>query len=380
MNPDDALLHELTALPTAAFLEDAVIARVGAWARKRRNIAVETDKYGNRLLTLAGKDASLPRLVLVAHADHPAFVSGETRDATLTAEFRGGVRADHAEGAAVRFFTPGGEVKLEVEKVEAGENGRLTGARFALKRKPVPPGCVGMFDFPGTLPKVRKGRLYARACDDLAGLAAGLAALDSLRKKRPTATVAVLMTRAEEVGFVGAIAACRDRGGLLAKSDRLISIETSSEQPAAPIGGGCVLRIGDKTSVFHSGFCDFLHRRCQALAEADESFKFNRALMPGGTCEATAFDAFGHVASAVCVPLGNYHNMDRENQTTGPEFIDLGDWRNLVRLLVDAGAGHHDFDGKPTALRDRLRERFDKHRHLFADPAAPLEKTANDSM
>ena len=378
MDDDLKLLHDLTALPTAAFLEDRVHEFVARWAKRRRSVTVEEDKYGNRLLSVAGRDATLPRLVLVAHTDHPAFASGGTTDGTLTAEFRGGVKADHAEGAAVRFFTPDGEVKVKAATVESGEAGRLTGATFKLPRgKAVPPGCVGMFDFPGTLPKVKKGRLHARACDDLAGVAAGLAALARIRK--PAATVAVLLTRAEEVGFVGAIGAAKDRGGLLRSRDRIVSIETSSEQPAAPLGGGCVLRIGDKTSVFNSGFCDFINRRCGVMCEQG-GFKFNRALMPGGTCEATAFDAFGYVASAVCVPLGNYHNMDRERVTTGPEFIDLADWRSLVALLVDLGQNHHDFDGKPTALRKRLDERFAKHRHLFADPTGPLEKASNDSM
>lgn len=371
---DTQTLHDLCTLPTAAFLEDAVLDYVDQWARRRRNVKVETDSFGNRLLSLAGKDKSLPRLVLVAHSDHPAFASGETTDGMLHAEFRGGVRADHADGAKVIFFTPDGEVSAKAT-AEAGDNDRLTGATFKLPRgKVVPAGCVGMFDFGGKLPTMRGRTFRARACDDLAGLAAGLAALDELRAKKPKATVCVLVTRAEEVGFIGAIAAVKDRKGLLNKSDRVISIETSAAQAAAPIGEGCVLRIGDKTSVFNSGFCHFLHQRCEALAKERDGFQYRRALMPGGTCEGTAFDAYGYVASAVCVPLGNYHNMDREKKTMGPEFIDLNDWQNLVTLLADAGWNHHTFDGKATALRKMMDTRFNNHRHLFKNPAAALEK------
>lgn len=367
-------LHDLCSLPTAAFMEEAVLEYVDLWAKQRRNVKIETDQFGNRLLSLVGKDKNAPRLVFVAHSDHPAFASGETNDGLLHAEFRGGVMANHADGAKVTFFTPNGEVSAKAN-AEAGENGRLTGATFKLTRgKEVPIGCVGMFDFGGKLPSVRGKTFRARACDDLAGLAAGLAALDELRAKKPKATVCVLVTRAEEVGFIGAMAAVKDKKGLLKKSDRVISIETSSAQPAAPIGEGCVLRIGDKTSVFHSGFCHFLHGRCEALAKESDGFQYRRALMPGGTCEGTAFDAYGYVASAVCVPLGNYHNMDREKQAMGPEFIDLNDWQSLVTLLADAGWNHHTFDGKATALRKAMDVRFDNHRHLFKNPSAPLTK------
>ena len=45
--------------------------------------------------------------------------------------------------------------------------------------------------------------------------------------------------------------------------------------------------------------------------------------MPGGTCEATVYDAYGYTAAAVCIPLGNYHNMDRGKKKIGPEYIDV---------------------------------------------------------
>jgi endoglucanase len=373
-----ALLADLVALPTAAFREEAVLDYLDRWTRSRRGLETESDRFGNVLITRAGKDPKLPRLVMVAHADHPAFVAGESNDGRLHAEFRGGVLADHAEAASVRFFGDDKTYRMPAVSVAGDERGRLTSATFDLGRRSIPPGSIGMFDFPGKLPRVARGKLYARVCDDLAGLAAGLEAL--VAGKKPRATVALLVTRAEEVGLLGAIAAATKKG-LLRKSDRLISIETSAAQPAAPMGEGCVLRIGDKTSVFHSGLSDFLNRRGQALAEADDAFRFNRALMPGGTCEATAFDAFGYITAAVCVPLGNYHNMDRANKRMGPEFIDLDDYASLVKLLADAGQSHHEFDGKTTVLQKKLKKGLRKRRHLFDDPLAPLdlESTITDS-
>ena len=370
------LLHALCDLPTAAFREDRVYAFVEAWAAKRPQIELHSDKFGNRLLTLPGTDATLPRLVLVAHTDHPAFVAGHTDGRTLTAEFRGGVTAANCLNTKVRFFlSAGGEMSLKVKTVEADDKGRLKSATFKAKA-PVPPGTVGMFD--QGHPREEGDLFYARACDDLAGCASALTALDLLRKTPPVATVCVLLTRAEEIGFVGAIAAVKDKK-LLKKTDRVISIETSAEQPVAQQGKGVVLRIGDLTSVFHSGFSYFLAQRCKALAESNKGFQFQRALMPGGTCEGTVFDAFGHVAAAVCVPLGNYHNMvggfragSKKPGKVGPEFIDKRDWSHMVELFVDAARHLGDFTGKHDVLMGKLTDRFNANKVAFADPNAPL--------
>lgn len=365
------LLHDLCALPTAAFLEDAVYAYVERWAARRPGLSLKTDRFGNRLLVLPGTDAKAARLVLVAHTDHPAFVAGATRGGTLSADFRGGVTAGNCTRAKVRFFTPDGEVVATVKDVTAGERDRLTAATFRPKRA-VPAGAIGMFD--EGLPRERDGTFYASACDDLAGCASALAALDLLRRKPPATTVAVLLTRAEEVGFVGAIAAVKG-GRLLRKSDRIVSIETSAEQPVAVRGKGVVLRVGDYTSVFHSGLSYFLARCAEALAKSKKGFAYQRALMPGGTCEGTVFDAFGHIAAAVCVPLGNYHNMDRARGRTGPEFISTSDWRNMVELFVDVARHLHEFDGTHAALRRQLDERLEKHRHLFTQATSALLNT-----
>jgi endoglucanase len=64
--------------------------------------------------------------------------------------------------------------------------------------------------------------------------------------------------------------------------------------------------------------------------------------MPGGTCEATAFGAFGYHSTCLCLPLGNYHNMididgvaaGARPARVGPEFISVGDFHGLVDMLV----------------------------------------------
>ena len=315
------ILQELCAIPTAPFAEDRVMAYVERFARERRGLRLSRDRWGNRLLELRGsshRTARLPRLVLVAHADHPGFVARRMiKPDTLQADFRGGVLAAFVRGATVRFFDAERSILGVVTKTEQRAKSTVPHRATVRVKAPVSPGSIGTFDLPPA--RVRGNKFFSRACDDLAGLAAAMTALDELHraKTRPRATVALLVTRAEEVGFVGAVAAVRD-GTLLRKSDLVISIECSSVQPVAPQGAGVILRVGDRTSVFDSGLMYFLLERARKLAKRDKTFAFQRALMPGGSCEGTVFDAWGYTTGGVCLPLVNYHNMDRATKRIAP--------------------------------------------------------------
>ena len=131
-------------------------------------------------------------------------------------------------------------------------------------------------------------------------------------------------------------------------------------QPYAPQGKGVIIRVGDKTSIFNSGLTYFLTEQAEALAKREKSFAYQRALMPGGTCEATVYDVYGYTSAAVCVPLGNYHNMDRERKRIGPEYIDLRDWRNMVKLFVQIARNGHTYEPGHKLLKRRLETRFAK--------------------
>ncbi len=88
----------------------------------------------------------------------------------------------------------------------------------------------------------------APACDDLAGCAAALGWLDRARTDPGRRHFGVLFTRAEEVGFIGAIHA--SKSGSIPREARLLSIEASRASAEAPIGGGPVVRVGDASTVF----------------------------------------------------------------------------------------------------------------------------------
>ena len=350
------ILRELCSVPTAPFAEKHVTRFVERFVEARPGLKLSRDRWGNLLIELrrAGKG---PRWVFGAHMDHPGFVATRMLDArTLEAAFHGWVLPDFFAGERVRFFDDdGGEVVGTVTDWTIGKERKVPETARIRVRGRVRPDSPGMWD-QGT-GRVRGRRFLSRVCDDLAGAAGALTMIDRLAKNPPKAPVAVLLTRAEEEGFVGAIGAALEPK-LLKKNDRIVAIETSAEQPYAPQGKGAIIRIGDKTSVFNSALSYFLTQQAEALAKKDKSFRYQRALMPGGTCEATVYDVYGFTAASVCVALGNYHNMDKARKRIGPEYIDVNDWTNMVKLFARLARTGHEFEPGHKPLRKRLEKRF----------------------
>ena len=145
-----------------------------------------------------------------------------------------------------------------------------------------------------------------------------------------------ILTRAEEVGYIGAIG--HFELGWFKQARRplaLISLETSRTLPGAFIGKGPVARIGDKATGFDPG----LHRVLRDLAEKVLPGRWQRRLMDGGTCEATAALTYGLPAMGISIPLGNYHNQDfqggpdsRGKDGPAPEFVHLDDVAGMITL------------------------------------------------
>jgi putative aminopeptidase FrvX len=140
----------------------------------------------------------------------------------------------------------------------------------------------------------------------------------------------------------------------------VIAIECSSRQPAAPQGAGVIIRVGDRASIFNSALTYFLGQQADELKKKDRKFQYQRALMPGGVCEATVYDVYGYTAASLCVALGNYHNMDVKKGKIGPEYIDATDWKNMVKLFVRLAEYGHEFVPGHGALRKRILKRFTK--------------------
>jgi endoglucanase len=178
-----------------------------------------------------------------------------------------------------------------------------------------------------------------------------------------------LLTRGEEVGFVGAIA--HFDLGWLERARRpivAISLETSRTLPNALIGKGPVVRLGDRRTVFDPGCLQIL----MEVAEQELPGKHQRRVMDGGACEATAAIAWGLPAIGISVPLGNYHNQGLEGgpdcsgpDGPAPEFVHLDDIDGLLLLcrgLMQPGLAWAEPWKK---LRARLRKNYHCYqRHL----------------
>lgn len=347
------VLEQMLAAPTAPFHEQAVVGVVRQWAQ-RAGVDLRLDRAGNVVLELGR--GTQPKWVLTAHIDHPGFIVRECRAGSVTAEFLGSVRKDFFIGSRVRFFGEAGEVGGRVTAVTDAKAGGFMQVRVKLDaRAKLPASTVGMWDFPSM--RVRGNRLSGRGCDDVAGAAALLCALEDLaessRAGRSVPRVMGLLTRAEEVGFIGAMGACqRDT---IPRKSLVVGIETSKAQAAAPLGGGVVVRVGDAARTFEPALTAHVTAIAAALRKADGDFHFTRQLMPGGTCESTAYQMYGLRATALCVPLGNYHNMGAAGKIA-PEQIDLRDFASLVKLLVAIASDDGNTERTEDALRKRLRE------------------------
>ncbi len=347
------ILALLCDTPTAPYLENLVVAAIRQWhntATRSKAIRWREDAAGNIHLDYRTGHKGTRTLVLEAHLDHPGFmVTGMKRDGTLRAIFRGGVKPSCFTDATVALWpetgSAGAAPKPVVTKVlQVTPAKKTTPMRVILAPcgVKIPNGTIGTWHLPDAAEA--RGLFMARACDDLAGVAACLCVLDRLLELKAACNVTILLTRAEEVGFAGAIVAARQR--LIPRSCAIIGLETSRATAQAVQGAGPVIRVGDRTSTFSPALTRFMAMTAGGLADEDSEFRYQRALMDGGTCDSTVFHAFGYETGAVCLALGNYHNMLEtpapvavaEIPTAGPmiasETIHLADFAAEIELLA----------------------------------------------
>ena len=325
------ILRSLLSQPTAPFHEEKIVEQVRLWA-DRRGIAVRLDKAGNVFVHYRGARRSKGlRWVFAAHMDHPGFVVRRSRGRSVWADFLGSVSKEYFPGGRVRLFCPDGEVLSTVHSVQTEKELHALACRLELDNPAdVPPGTVGMWDFPAM--RIHGKRLVSRACDDVVGSAAVLCAMDEIISRKIDADVTAILTRGEEFGFVGALAACEDHKSI-PRDAMVVAIETSKSTLQARLGDGVVVRVGDKSLTFDPSLTAHISSVAAALAESDKVFRFARQLMDGGTCESTVFCSLGYTATGLCLPLGNYHNQG-PNGRVAAEQIHMDDFAALVKLLV----------------------------------------------
>ncbi|MHC4548962.1 MAG: hypothetical protein ACYTEZ_09300 [Planctomycetota bacterium] len=311
-------LEEVLACPTAPFHEGRVHGVILAAARASRRLRARTDALGNLEVTYG---PGRPGLLFSCHTDHPALEANGDGTATVI----GGIRPQALRAAGLRRFDGDGAVATVGAVVRKGRprSVRLRGGKDLAKGTPL------VLDLPHY--RITNRHIRGRAIDDLCAVAACLVLFDRLEAARWRGTVGALFTRAEEVGFAGAL-------GWVAhtrcpRSTTIINLEMSPARPQAPQGRGPVLRVGDRVTTFTQAAAAGLEAAAQALGRKDRGFRYQRALMDGGACEATIYAHHGFRAGALCLALKNYHNQTARGGV-GLEYVDRDDAENLVRWMV----------------------------------------------
>jgi len=309
------VVRALLEQPTAPFHEDAVRDAIVTQLQECAHVRIEHDGYGNMIARYQRGSRRRPCWAFAAHMDHPGWVRSKDGDW----RFLGSV--------AERFL-------INPRKREFGD--------FA------------MWDLPAF--ELRNGQIHSRACDDLLGCAEIICLFRELEAAEADVHCLGLFTRAEEVGFWGAIQLARS--GILPKSIRVFSLETSTPRGGAELGRGPIVRVGDRLSIFDSGET----ARVMNLA-AENGIPVQRCLLDGGACEASAYQLYGYRSIAASIALGNYHNCAVDG-TIQCEYVSADDYANMVRLCVALVCATNTLDPKQL-LRATLEKKVATYQPYF---------------
>jgi len=241
--------------------------------------------------------------------------------------FAGGVDEKYFASRGIVFYNekmrePLGKAKIEKTSF-SGETKRAT-----LDRNIPAEATFAVWD----LPKARctKKLFISPACDDLAQVSTVLALLRRLALSGARASFHALFTRAEEIGFAGAMAALKTKEPLAPIIT--LSLETSMARGFAKVNDGPIVRVGDRLSIFDSRVTHWMETAFRDLKATRPATTWQRLLMGGGTCEASVFQRAGLPTGALCVALNNYHNMG-PGTLIRAESISLRDWQGLYDFL-----------------------------------------------
>lgn len=339
-------LMAIAACPTAPCHEGHVRACLLERLADLPHITTRVDEFGNLHARYEHQPEREPFRV-VAHMDHPGFVV-HRQDGSEELRFAGGVEEKYFAGRGVVFY--------HEQTTKPLGRAVIKGASFSddVKRvvldRPIPVGATfAMWD----LPKARctKRLFLSPACDDLAQVSTVLALLRRLALGGARGGVHALFTRAEEIGFAGALAALKSKTPLAPMPT--LSLETSKARGFARVDGGPVVRVGDRLSIFDSRVTHWLETAFRDLQAKRPGVIYQRLLMGGGTCEASVFHRAGLPTGALCVALNNYHNMG-PGTALRTESISLRDAQALYDFLFFLAT-----EGKSMRVADEaVTERF----------------------
>ena len=329
----DAVLATIRAIvtaPTAPYHEARALAAI-VGELERDGIDVRLDGYG-QVHARVRRGTARPA-VMVAHTDHPAFevvsAHGHEGSVRVLGGFRGNV-LDVPVQVQLYDDHGGGPWPATLDRFVAdldpvhNSKGRLRIRSGA----PLAPGQWTVVDLPGL--EADGDELRMRAADDLAGCALIVSALLDAASASFPVDVTGIFTRAEETGLYGARLVAED--GAIPKDAVVISVEASRALPHVPAGRGIVLRVGDLNNTFTNDAERYLRVAAERLTR--DGVAVQRALLDGGTCEASTFVVQGWATTALALPNVNYHNRGPDDRFA-PEIVRLSDVRSGIALLVE---------------------------------------------
>ena len=365
-----ATLERVASPPTVPYHEWRALDAIDAELR-RIGLVPQRDTYGQLSVHLARGDAKRA-LAFVAHTDHPGFEVIDPRGSRGRARFRGGIDASHFRGS----------FPLIVYRDGIADGRRATGHGY-VHDPVVPDWSAGYCDIQlesdsnGPLavddwavlalpPFERRGNeLLLRSADDLAGCALIISVLEALRDETRPFSVHAVFTRAEEPGLFGARLVAEDGG--IPNDAYVVSVEASNSR-YAPAGSGAVVRAGD----YHNTFSNEAERYLRVAQErlAERGIATQRRLLPGGTCEASAFVRLGWTATGIALPNTGYHNAGADGSLVA-EMIRVEDLMSGIALATEAAvaAGGDeseswwpDVRAVPEEIRERLARSATVHK------------------
>jgi len=310
------VVQSLLEQPTAPFYEDAVRDRIIFHLRQCPHVGIEYDKFGNLVAHYRRKTRAKPKWAFAAHMDHPGWVrapSGKFR-------FLGSVPPEYLDNPRIKEF-----------------------------------GVFAMWDLPAF--EFKSNQIHSRACDDLLGCAAILCLFRELEAAQANIACLGLFTRAEEVGFVGAIKLTQAK--VVSRQTTIVSLETSAPRGSAKSGDGPIIRVGDRMSIFDNEATSSLLESAKTAG-----IQVQRCLLDGGTCEATAYQLYGYRCAGVSLALGNYHNCGPDRSIV-PEFVAFQDYASLVSLCLSITLNHSGRGEQGITLRTKLEKNAGSFRPWF---------------
>jgi len=319
-------LMAIAACPTAPCHEGHVRVCLLDRLRDLPHVTTRLDEFGNLHASYENDAGDREPFRVVAHMDHPAFVVHREKGSEEL-RFAGGVDEEYFAGAGVVFYNEKAPHPLGYAVIKS------TSFADDLKRvtldHPIPAGATfATWDLPKA--HCTKRLFLSPACDDLAQVSTVLALLRRLALSGAKASFHALFTRAEEIGFAGALAALKSETPLA--SMPTLSLETSKARGFAKVEDGPIVRVGDRLSIFDSRITHWLETGFRDLQAARPGTIYQRLLMGGGTCEASVFHRAGLPTGALCVALNNYHNMG-PGKSIRAESISLRDIQGLYDFL-----------------------------------------------